>query len=372
MQFLNRLLRYANSVRLLNRTRHNVDNLQASIGELFEVIHGLNAELQSSKGVLAEYRSATNQAIAAQSDALAAQSNALAKQIAAQSAAQSDALAAQSNALAKQSELSSERIRIFDHKVASIAAGLDMLSRAGASQRTESLKSSPPPELSLLLDTFYVALENRFRGDVADIGQRQSVYLPDIEQALNKLDNKMVLDLGCGRGEWLSLLRSHGIEGLGVDTNEGQLAAARENGLAVYNEDGLQFLRSQSEGRFAAVTAFHIFEHLPFAVLAEWLLEIRRVLCPGGILIAETPNPENLIVGANTFHLDPTHTRPLPSGILAILSETVGLAVKQIRPLHPHGDLAAALKDLPERTAYLLYGYQDYGLIVERPLKGTA
>jgi O-antigen chain-terminating methyltransferase len=149
------------------------------------------------------------------------------------------------------------------------------------------------------------------------------------------------------------------------------LAAARENGLAVFHEDALQFLRSQSEGQFAAITAFHIFEHLPFALLAEWLLEIHRVLCPGGILIAETPNPENLIVGANTFHRDPTHTRPLPSGVLAILSETLGFTVKQIRPLHPHGDLAAALKDLPEPTAYLLYGYQDYGLILERPQKGT-
>jgi SAM-dependent methyltransferase len=332
MQLLNHLLRYAKSVWSLNRTRDRVHQLEGSVRELFDVI-GLNAELQSSKGVFATL----------------------------------------SNALAKQSELSLERMRIFDHKVASIAAGLDMLARSGSSpaSRHELGKSSPPPELSLLLDTFYVALEARFRGDVADIGQRQSVYLPDIEQALGRLDNKMILDLGCGRGEWLSLLRSHGFEGVGVDTNEGQLAAARENGLAVHNEDALQFLRGQPEGRFAAVTAFHIVEHLPFALLAEWMLEIRRVLCPGGILIAETPNPENLIVGANTFHLDPTHTRPLPSGVLTILAETLGFEVKQIRPLHPHGDLTAALKDLPERTAYLLYGYQDYGLIAERPLKGT-
>jgi SAM-dependent methyltransferase len=347
MQFLNRLKRYANSIRLLNRTRAQANHLEASVREIFDIVHGLNAELQTAKDGLQTAK-----------DALTAQSN---------------ALAAQSNALARESELSSERIRIFDHKVASVAAGLDMLSRGGSSHgsRPEPGRSSPPPELSLLLDTFYVALEARFRGDVADIGQRQSIYLPDIEQALSKLDSKLVLDLGCGRGEWLSLLRSHGIEGQGIDTNEGQLAAARENGLAVFHEDALQFLRSQSEGRFAAVTAFHIFEHLPFAVLAEWLLEIRRVLCPGGILIAETPNPENLIVGANTFHLDPTHTRPLPSGVLVILSETLGFEVKQVRPLHPHADLAAALKDLPERTAYLLYGYQDYGLILERPLKGT-
>jgi SAM-dependent methyltransferase len=338
MPFMNHLLRYANSARLLNRTRDQVAILQASVQELFDVI-GLNAEVRSSGG----------------------------------RGALSDAVAAFSSALARQSELSAEQMRIFNYKVASIAAGLDILSRAGSSQagRPEIVKSAPSPELSKLLDTFYVALETRFRGDVADIGQRQTIYLPDIEQALSKLDNKMVLDLGCGRGEWLSLLRSHGIEGVGIDTNEGQLAAARENGLAVVNEDALQFLRGQSEGRFAAVTAFHIFEHLPFPLLAEWLLEIRRVLCPGGILIAETPNPENLIVGANTFHNDPTHVRPLPSGVLAILSETLGFAVKQVRPLHPHGHLTAALKDLPEATAYLLYGYQDYGLIVERPLKGT-
>jgi SAM-dependent methyltransferase len=339
MQFVNRLMRYANSARLINRTRDQVYNLQASVRELFDVI-GLNAEVQNSRGL----------------------------------GALSESLTALSNALARQSELSLERMRISDGKVASLAAGLDVLARGNSSQASIPAATTPAlsPELSKLLETFYVALEARFRGNTADIGNRQSVYLPDIEQALSKLDNKSVLDLGCGRGEWLSLLRTHGIEGVGIDTNEGQLAAARENGLAVYNDDALRFLRSQPEGRFGAVTAFHVFEHLPFATLAEWLLEIRRILCPGGILIAETPNPENLIVGANTFHLDPTHTRPLPSGVLAILSETVGFAVKQIRPLHPHGDLSAALKDLPERTAYLLYGYQDYGLIAERPLKGTA
>lgn len=335
MQLLNQLLRYANSLRLLNRTRTQVTALETSVRELFDGA-GLGADVQGSKG-----RGALS-------------------------------IAALSNALAKQAELAAERTRVLDHKIASIAAGLDMLARQGGArgERSEAGKSLRP-ELSTLLDTFYVALEARFRGDVRDIGRRQSIYLPDIEQALAKLDTKTVLDLGCGRGEWLSLLQGYGIEGMGVDTNEGQLAAARENGLAVANQDALQFLQSQPEGRFAAVTAFHVVEHLPFAVLAEWLLEIRRVLCPGGILIAETPNPENLIVGANTFHLDPTHNRPLPSSLLSILAETIGFEVREIRPLHPHGHLSAALKDLPEHTSYLLYGYQDYGLIAQRPSKGT-
>lgn len=343
---LRRLLRYAKSILLLSRTRAqaaanqaHIAAIHATIGELFEFAHRISETQRRLELRAAEFEASTGNALAGHSAALASQATGCA-----------------------------DRWRSVDQKIAATSAAFDILVKANSSDRADAPSvATKPTGTSLLLDNFYVALEAKFRGSTGDITQRQTIYLPDIEQAIDRAERKSVLDLGCGRGEWLALLRKLNIEGVGVDTNEGQLAEARENGLAVVNGDALEYLRSQQEASYAAITAFHIFEHLPFPVLAEWLVEIRRVLCPGGVLIAETPNPENLIVGANTFHLDPTHTKPLPSGVLSILAETVGLNVRQIRPLHPHGDLAEAIKDLPERTAYLLYGYQDYGLIAERP-----
>ncbi len=341
MQLLKRLLRYGKSMVFLDRTRQQAHSAFEITRDLFALLIELNADIAQLKQSLE---------------------------------AQGGSLAAQSKTLTVQAEVAVAARRSYEQKLSAVSAAVDLLSRfpaLKASPLKEEATSSANPQLSTLLDNFYVELETRFRGATSDISQRQRVYLPDIEQALTNSPSKAVLDLGCGRGEWLALLRGYNIEGVGIDSNEGQLAEARRNGLAVWNRDGLKFLQEQPEGRFAAITAFHIFEHLPFPILAQWIMEIRRVLAPGGILIVETPNPENLIVGAHTFHLDPTHTRPLPSGVLSILVETAGLAVTQLRPLHPHGDLAAALKDLPERTAYLLYGYQDYGLIAQRPVAET-
>lgn len=256
--------------------------------------------------------------------------------------------------------------QVLSRSLTGVAAQVDLLERLMRPSPNGGQDQLPARKTTALLDAFYVALEARFRGDLSDIGARQEIYLPDVAEARKRTGGGAALDLGCGRGEWLALLEDNGIEACGVDTNEGQLAAARERGLAVIAADGLQYLRDQPDAHFAAVTAFHLFEHLPFAELAEWLVEIQRILKPGGVLIAETPNPENILVGAYSFHLDPTHTRPLPSGVLALLCETIGFSIRDVRLLHPHAHLSSQIEHLPETTAYLLYGYQDYGLIAEK------
>lgn len=257
--------------------------------------------------------------------------------------------------------------RTFDARLAALSGNLDLLSRNGPAGKTERATGNADAG-SALLDDFYVALEQRFRGSLEDIAKRQQVHLAELQamQAEGQLSGP-VLDLGCGRGEWLALLQEAGIEAVGVDTNEGQLAEARQRGLAVTRADGLAFLQAEPEARFGAVTAFHLVEHLPFAVLAEWLAAACRVLKPGGLLLIETPNPENLIVGAHTFHMDPTHQKPVPSGLLNVLCETIGFETAEIRPLHPHARLKEALKELPGEIAYLLYGYQDYALLTHKP-----
>jgi O-antigen chain-terminating methyltransferase len=111
----------------------------------------------------------------------------------------------------------------------------------------------------------------------------------------------------------------------------------REIGLDVTESDVVAYLRDQQPSSFGAVTGFHILEHLSLKTILSLFDEVLRVMKSGGMVIFETPNPENLIVGACNFHLDPTHQHPLPPGLLSFLIESRGFEKTQILRLRPYG-----------------------------------
>lgn len=181
-------------------------------------------------------------------------------------------------------------------------------------------------------DDFYRAFEDRFRGSRELIRSRLTVYLPFIEPLKSVYGEPAAVDLGCGRGEWLELLAENGFDARGVDLDEGMLAACRERGLPATQGDAIAFLQELPDESQAIVSGFHIAEHLPFAQLQLLVREALRVLKPAGLLILETPNPENFSVSSLTFHLDPTHRNPLPPALLSFLPEHYGFArVKVLR-----------------------------------------
>lgn len=197
---------------------------------------------------------------------------------------------------------------------------------------------------------FYRAFEDRHRGTRESILERQRVYLPFLEPLVATYPGAGVVDVGCGRGEWLELLRNVGVPARGADLDEGMLAACRERGLDVQQQDAVAFLRGLPDASSIAVSGFHLAEHLPFDVLQELVHEALRVVKPGGLLILETPNPENLVVGTASFYLDPTHQRPLPSALLEFMAEHTGFArVKVMRLQEPqalHGAERLHLMDV--------------------------
>lgn len=216
-------------------------------------------------------------------------------------------------------------------------------------------------------DSLYVTLEDQFRGERDVVKERQANYLAHLGSSVTS-ENPLV-DLGCGRGEWLRLLADQGIPAYGVDGNEVCIAECREAGLTAIREDLLDHLGGLSEASVGAVTLFQVLEHLPFDVLLETLRQIRRVLIPGGVLIAEIPNSKNLRVGASTFWIDPTHQRPLFPDVLQFLASQVGfgsvdgLYVNRLGPLHDYSQLPESTRSFVESAVEAIDGPGDFALV---------
>ncbi|MBF5003878.1 class I SAM-dependent methyltransferase [Diaphorobacter caeni] len=214
-------------------------------------------------------------------------------------------------------------------------------------------------------ESFYRAFEDRYRGSRELIRERLEAYLPFVRPLLTMYPEAEILDLGCGRGEWLELLRDQGFRVRGIDKDTGMLAACLERGLTVEQGDALAFLRALPDNTLNIVSGFHFIEHIPFEALDELMTQARRVLKPGGLLILETPNPENLVVGSCNFYLDPTHQRPIPPLLLSFLAQFHEFArVKILRmqesaALHEEG-AKISLSDVLEGVS------PDYGIIAQK------
>lgn len=191
------------------------------------------------------------------------------------------------------------------------------------------------------LDSLYLALQDRFRGSAEDIRHRAGIYLPILHRAGAGTAERPILDVGCGRGEFLEVLRDAGLAARGVDPSPAMVDRCRANGLAIVRSDALAYMASLPDCSVGAVTAIHVVEHLPFPKMVAMFDEFRRVLTPGGVAIVETPNPENLVVAACNFHADPTHVRPIPPDMAQFLMQARGFHDVTVRRL------TSAAEDMP-------------------------
>ena len=193
------------------------------------------------------------------------------------------------------------------------------------------IESALPAQISGF-NKLYLRLGEIFRESEELVQKRLLIYLPYVQNAGT---GGGVLDLGCGGGEWLALLREDGQRAQGVDINGALVARCSSRGLDVRQEDLFEYLRKQKDSSFAVVTAFHVAECLSFDQLVELLDQSLRVLVPGGVAIFETPNPGNVLVSSNSSYLDPTHSKPLPPKLFKFLLKSRGFASSEILALHP-------------------------------------
>jgi SAM-dependent methyltransferase len=217
------------------------------------------------------------------------------------------------------------------------------------------------------LEALYVSFEDHFRGTREDIKERCKVYLPLIKEAGLGTDGMPILDLGCGRGEWLELLREEGLQARGLDINPILVEECRERGLAIVEGDIIAYLRTLPDASIGGVTGFHVIEHLPFEVLINLLDETVRALKPGGLAIFETPNPQNVLMGSCNFYFDPTHRNPLPSLTMQFLAEARGLCRVEILYLHPP-EISPVREntEVAQRFNEYFYGPMDYAIVGRR------
>jgi len=230
-----------------------------------------------------------------------------------------------------------------------------------------------PQASTALTDRFYAALEERFRGSRDAIVGRQESYVADVDAVSAK---GPVLDLGCGRGEFLRVLRDHGVDALGIDASEEAVAACTADGLVAELGDLRAHLAARPDSSVRVIAMLQVIEHLPFDVLLDVVAEARRVLRPGGLLLLETPNGANVTVAASTFWLDPTHVRPIHPLLLLFVAEQAGFHRLELRgstPSSPGWELAAddapgsPLADAVRGLQDMLVGDQDVTLLAHVP-----
>ncbi len=263
-----------------------------------------------------------------------------------------------------------ENLSSVESQIAKARREIDNVRRLfGVAAGSVSRPSDAPSAVaeSTVDPALYVTIEDAFRGEQELVIERQSAYLPLFRSKVTA--ESPLLDLGCGRGEWLELLRKENLAASGIDSNVVCVAECREKGLAVQQGDLLGHLRSLPDGSLGAVTLFQVLEHLPFMMVIDVIREVRRVLVSGGIMLAEVPNAKNARVASGTFWIDPTHNKPLYPDFLEFLAEMAGFSEVQglyVNPLSPTpdlGDVGEGLRKAVTEAFEAIYGPADYALV---------
>lgn len=256
----------------------------------------------------------------------------------------------------------------LDSRILSLQHRLDVdkyLAKPGTSDKIESVNNTVSDNHEF--DYFYKLFEDKFRGSEEDIKQRISEHLPLFLSLPTKTKKLPIIDIGCGRGELLSLLKDNKLKAIGVDMNASMVQRAKKLGYDAVENDALSYLLRQGDSSLAAITGFHIVEHIPFGALLKIFEQCYRTVSSQGFVLFETPNPQAVTVGANTFYLDPSHQRPIPPQLLAFMLESVGF-IPEIVPLHRVRPQLDHQDKIIVEMYETLYGHGDYAVVARKAI----
>ena len=219
-----------------------------------------------------------------------------------------------------------------------------------------------------MTDDFARAWHQKIHGSRATVQARLFCYLPFVLPLLHTYPKAAALDLRCGQGEWLDTLNDAGFVAQGVDEDAASVAHCQHLGLQAQAQSALAALQACADQSYALIAGFGLAEALPFETLRHVVQESLRVLKPGGLLILQAINPENIVVSTNQGFLDPTRRQPIPRALLAFVPEHAGFALTKAIPLHEQFSLAA------QQPVSLLNVLQDvsplYAVIAQKSSDG--
>lgn len=227
----------------------------------------------------------------------------------------------------------------------------------GAASSTPALTPAPQDHL----DIDWARFAEQFRGSEDRIREQQKCYVARFAGASGE-----ILDIGCGRGEFLEAAKAAGLAARGIDQNHESVALCRSKGLDVEQGDMFAYLESLADGSLGGAYCAQVVEHLPPAGVVRLVKLLAQKLRLGALVAIETPNPECLAIFATHFYLDPTHTRPIPSPLLRFYLEEAGFGSVEIERLTPALESMPALAELPPGFRDAFFGGLDYAIFARK------
>lgn len=221
-------------------------------------------------------------------------------------------------------------------------------------------------------DYFYFKFNSAYGGSEEEIRKKGLAYIEFLKGA------GTVLDIGCGRGFLMGLLRENGIHVVGIDSNKYMVAACLKKGLDVQCVDMIAYLNQQPDNRFGGIVASHVIEHISGDDLIRFIRACYEKLAPGGTVVFETPNPSSMFVLDGSFHLDITHIRPVHPDFLKLLLDTLGFEVIRTLPVWPYPEeakfrllsgkdkFAQIMNTNIEKLNNLFYSHYNYAVVARK------
>jgi O-antigen chain-terminating methyltransferase len=217
-----------------------------------------------------------------------------------------------------------------------------------------------PSNTALAFD--YARFADRFRGSEEYVRNKQSFYVPRFAGCTE------VLDIGCGRGEFLQVMKEAGIPARGIDLDDESVALCSAKGLHAERADLFTYLDSLPDAALDGIFSAQVIEHLPPERLPELVRLVAAKLRRGGVVALETPNPECLAIFASHFYLDPTHTRPVPPSLMVFYLEEFGFGNVEVHRMSPAVETMPSLSTIPAEFREAFFGSLDYAVVARKLL----